>query len=62
MARIGGQLRVAGMGEVIGVDAVAALELARALGHDPAATAEFLQAIEAGIMAAIARARGGDHD
>ena len=45
--RIGGQIRVAPSGAILGWDMGAALALARALGVDPAPVAELLPAIEA---------------
>ncbi len=47
MGRLGGQLRVAPAGGVIGWDMGAALALARALGIDPAAVGHLLPPIEA---------------
>jgi len=47
VGRLGGQLRVAPSGGVLGWDMGAALALARALGVDPAPVAELLPAIEA---------------
>ncbi len=47
MGRLGGQLRVAPSGIVIGWDMAAALALARALGCDPTAVGHLLPAIEA---------------
>ena len=47
MGRLGGQLRIAPSGAIIGWDMGAALALARALGVDPAPVAELLPAIEA---------------
>ena len=46
VSRLGGQLRVAPSGGIIGWDMGAALALARALGVDPAPVAELLPAIE----------------
>ena len=45
--RIGGQIRVAPSGAILGWDMGAALALARALGVDPAPVAELLPTIEA---------------
>ena len=47
MARLGGQLRVAPSGGVIGWDLGTALSLASALGICPITAAELLPAIEA---------------
>jgi len=47
VGRLGGQLRLAPAGGIIGWDMGAALALARALGVDPAPVAELLPAIEA---------------
>ncbi len=47
MGRLGGQLRVAPAGGVIGWDMGAALALAGALGCDPAAVGHLLPPIEA---------------
>ncbi len=47
VGRLGGQLRVAPSGTIIGWDMGAALALARALGINPAPVAEMLPAIEA---------------
>ncbi|MFC3118908.1 DUF7697 family protein [Jhaorihella thermophila] len=57
--RLGGQLRVGPTGAVIGWDFAAALALARAMGADPAAVAEFLPEIEA-VMVARLNERSGD--
>ncbi len=51
MGRLGGQLRVAPAGGIIGWDMGAALAMARALGVPGVAVAELLPAIEA-VMAA----------
>ncbi len=53
VARLGGQLRVAPNGSVIGWDLGAALSLASALGVCPTATAELLPAIEAVMVRKI---------
>jgi len=50
VGRLGGQMRVASGGRIIGWDMSAALALARALGIAPLAVAELLPAIEA-VMA-----------
>ena len=50
--RCGGQLRLSQM-VAIGMDFSAALQMAAALGYDPNATAEFLPAVEAGMVEAI---------
>jgi len=47
VGRLGGQLRVAPSGGVLGWDMGAALALARALGINPAPVAELLPPIEA---------------
>jgi len=47
VGRLGGQMRVAPAGGIIGWDMSAALALASALGIDPAPVAELLPPIEA---------------
>ena len=47
VGRLGGQLRVALSGGIIGWDLGAALAMARALGIDPAPVAELLPPLEA---------------
>lgn len=47
VGRLGGQLRLAPSGGIVGWDLGAALALARALGIDPAPVAELLPPIEA---------------
>jgi len=51
VGRLGGQMRVAPSGGIIGWDMGAALALASALGVDPAPVAEMLPAIEAVMVA-----------
>ena len=53
MGRIGGQIRVAPSGAILGWDMGAALALARALSIDPAPVAELLPAIEAVMVGKI---------
>ena len=53
VGRLGGQLRIAPSGGIIGWDLGAALALARALGANPAAVAELLPAIEAVMVTRI---------
>ncbi len=53
VTRLGGQLRVAPGGSVIGWDMGAALSLASALGICLVAVAELLPAIEAGMVRKI---------
>ena len=53
VGRLGGQLRIAPSGGIIGWDMGAALALARALGANPAAVAELLPAIEAVMVTRI---------
>ena len=53
VARLGGQLRIAPSGGVIGWDMGTALALASALGVCPIATAEILPAIEAVMVRKI---------
>jgi len=48
--RLGGQLRLAPSGTIIGWDMSAALSLAAALGVDPPIAAELLPVIEAAAM------------
>ena len=50
--RCGGQLRLSQM-VAIGMDFSAALQVAASLGHDANATAEFLSAVEAGMVEAM---------
>lgn len=49
-----GQLRVAGLGAVIGFDMGAALAMAHALGVPAAAVAELLPAVEAAMVQKLA--------
>ena len=53
VGRLGGQLRVAPSGGVLGWDMGAALALARALGVDPAPVAELLPAVEAVMVSKL---------
>ncbi len=53
VGRLGGQLRVAPSGGVLGWDMGAALALARALGVDPAPVAELLPAVEAVMVGTL---------
>ncbi len=53
VGRIGGQIRVAPSGAILGWDMGAALALARALGIDPAPVAELLPAIEAVMVGKV---------
>ncbi len=53
VGRLGGQLRVAPSGGIIGWDMNAALALARALGVPGVAVAELLPAIEAVMVAKL---------
>jgi len=50
-----GQLRLAGMGDVIGIDMTAAMALAKALGYDAKEMAELLPWAEQGIMKAFTK-------
>ncbi len=52
--RCGGQLRLSQM-VAIGMDFSAALQVAASLGHDANATAEFLPAVETGMVEAMNR-------
>lgn len=57
---LGGQLRgMAGPGGIVvtGFDMTAALSMAAALGIDPRAVATLLPAVEAGMVAGIAKRR-----
>jgi len=47
---MGGQLRVAGSGAILGWDLAAALAMATALGVDPLIAAELLPVIEAAAV------------
>lgn len=63
--RVSGQLRVAGLGGVIGLDLGAALAMAAALGIDGMAVAELLPAIETRLVQALNKrdgASGGDRE
>jgi len=53
VGRLGGQLRVAPSGGIIGWDMGAALALARALGVPGVVVAEWLRAIEAMMVAKL---------
>jgi len=53
VTRLGGQMRVAPSGGIIGWDMGAALALARALGLDPAPVAEMLPPIEAVMVSKL---------
>ena len=53
VGRLGGQIRVAPSGGIIGWDMTAALALARALGVPGAALAEWLPVIEAMMVAKL---------
>lgn len=55
LTRCGGQLRVAGMGGVTGLDLGVALRVGQALGYDDRALALLLPAVEAGAVAALNR-------
>lgn len=46
-------MRLAPSGYVIGLDLAAVLAMGAALGYDPAGLAEFLPAVEAGLVAGI---------
>ena len=61
MGRLGGQLRVAPAGGVIGWDMSAALALARALGVPGVAVAELLPPIEAVMVAKLNEQMEHDH-
>ncbi len=51
----GGQLRLAPMGGVVGLDMTALLAMARARGVDQAAAAELLPHVEAVVVETLAR-------
>ncbi len=53
VGRLGGQLRVAPSGGIIGWDMGAALAMAWALGVDPAPVAEMLPVIEAVMVSKL---------
>ena len=53
MMRSQGQLRLGGMGGVVGLDMGAALKMAKALRHDVSATAELLPMVENGMVTAL---------
>ena len=53
MGRLGGQLRMAPAGGIIGLDMGAALALAGALGVDPASVGHLLPPIEAVMVRAM---------
>jgi len=61
VGRLGGQLRVAPAGGVIGWDMSAALALARALGVPGVAVAELLPPIEAVMVAKLNEQMEHDH-
>jgi hypothetical protein len=63
LARCSGQLRLAPNGSaVIGLDLVAAMSLANALGYDVRAVAELLPAAEAGLITALNGRLASQHD
>ena len=61
VGRLGGQLRVAPMGGIIGWDMGAALALASALGASSTAVAELLPPIEAVMVAKLNEQMEPDH-
>jgi hypothetical protein len=61
-AKCAGQLRLAPVGGVSGLDFTAAFACGRALGYDLVALAELLPAAEAGMVAAINDRLTGEPD
>ena len=61
VGRLGGQLRVAPSGGIIGWDMSAALAIARALGVPGVAVAELLSPIEAVMVAKLNERLEQDH-
>jgi len=61
VGRLGGQMRLAPMGGVIGWDMGAALAMASALGINPAPVAELLPPIEAVMVAKMNERMEQDH-
>ena len=61
-SKCAGQLRLAPMGGVSGLDFAAAFACGRALGYDLGALAELLPAAEAGMVAAINDRLTGEPD
>ena len=61
VGRVGGQLRVAPSGGIIGWDMSAALAIARALGVPGVAVAELLPPIEAVMVAKLNERLEQDH-
>jgi len=61
VGRLGGQMRVAPSGGIIGWDIGAALALASALGIDPAPVAELLPPIEAVMVKKLFEQMEQDH-
>jgi hypothetical protein len=55
-----GQLRLAPRGHVVGIDMLAALQLAAARVYDLAVLSELLPAAEAGVVEALCSDRGRD--
>jgi hypothetical protein len=58
----GSQLRVGGMGMPFGMDFGAVMTMAAARGADTALVAEALPAVEAAVLAGLAREEDGDDD
>jgi len=61
VGRLGGQMRVAPMGGIIGWDMSAALALASALGFEAAPVAELLPPIEAVMVTKMNERMEQDH-
>lgn len=60
--RCSSQLRVAPSGRVIGLDLGVVLTVGTALGYDGTALAELVPAVEAGLVAGLAKLAEEDHN
>ena len=58
LLKVQGQLRLGGMGGVVGIDLAAALGMAGALGYDERALADLLPAGERGLVKALNKGDG----